>query len=340
MRNPNGFGSVYKLSGHRRRPWTVRKTIGWTLTENGRAYPKYVFLGYYSTRKEAMEALRSANFVISPDYKATIGELYSAWSKKHFESIGESRRTSITSAWRLLEPLFSKKLIKDLNLQQISTLLHEIKAPTMARVAKVILGQIYDYAIQQEIIAPEAKSVFEYIDLSDIKVIHKVKRKVYTKEEIGLLWSHSDRLESKVLLVLLYSGLRSGELYNLKKEDIHFEDKFIDIKRAKTASGVRQVPIHSKILSLLKGLFSDTYFLAWSKNHIYYRLIPRFLNELGIEHTLHDTRHTFISRMTEIGADPRILKQIVGHASQGVTESVYTHIDLQTKLRIINVLDY
>lgn len=29
MKNPNGFGSVHKLSGNRRNPWRFIKTIGW-----------------------------------------------------------------------------------------------------------------------------------------------------------------------------------------------------------------------------------------------------------------------------------------------------------------------
>lgn len=36
MRLPNGFGSVYKLSGNRRRPFVVKKTI------NGKQRPRYI----------------------------------------------------------------------------------------------------------------------------------------------------------------------------------------------------------------------------------------------------------------------------------------------------------
>ena len=40
MNLPNGFGSVYKLSGKRRRPWVARKTTGWTFNEEkGKSYP-------------------------------------------------------------------------------------------------------------------------------------------------------------------------------------------------------------------------------------------------------------------------------------------------------------
>ena len=59
MKNPNGYGSVIKLSGKRRRPFAARITTGYD--DNGKQIYKY--LGYYETRKEAMRelSLYSAN---------------------------------------------------------------------------------------------------------------------------------------------------------------------------------------------------------------------------------------------------------------------------------------
>ena len=49
MRNPNGYGSIIKLSGKRRKPFAVRVTIGWN--NNGKQIYKYI--GYYKTKQEA-----------------------------------------------------------------------------------------------------------------------------------------------------------------------------------------------------------------------------------------------------------------------------------------------
>ena len=48
MRNANGYGSVYKLSGKRRRPYVAVKTVS---LKGG--IQKRVILGYYEGRKEA-----------------------------------------------------------------------------------------------------------------------------------------------------------------------------------------------------------------------------------------------------------------------------------------------
>ena len=55
-------------------------------------------------------------------------------------------------------------------------------------------------------------------------------------------------------------------------------------------------------------------------------------------HRPHDTRHTCISLLTEAGVDERIIKKIVGHKGQGVTQIVYTHVDLPYKLEAINLI--
>jgi integrase len=60
------------------------------------------------------------------------------------------------------------------------------------------------------------------------------------------------------------------------------------------------------------------------------------MEEMNIEHRPHDARHTTVSLLTEAGVDERIIKKIVGHKGQGVTETVYTHLELPIKLEAIN----
>ena len=57
MRNPNGFGCVFKLNGKRRKPYVARITTGWT--DEGKQI--YKNLGTYSNYKEAMQVLNDYN---------------------------------------------------------------------------------------------------------------------------------------------------------------------------------------------------------------------------------------------------------------------------------------
>lgn len=60
----------------------------------------------------------------------------------------------------------------------------------------------------------------------------------------------------------------------------------------------------------------------------------------GLEHTPHYTRHTCITLLVQAGVDKRIVKQIVGHKGSSITQSVYTHIQLDKKLEAVNKICY
>lgn len=62
MKLPNGFGSVHKLTGNRRKPWRARKTVGWDFDPvEKKAKQKYITIGYYTTQKDAIQALADYN---------------------------------------------------------------------------------------------------------------------------------------------------------------------------------------------------------------------------------------------------------------------------------------
>jgi integrase len=49
------------------------------------------------------------------------------------------------------------------------------------------------------------------------------------------------------------------------------------------------------------------------------------MTRLNMEHTVHETRHTFRSRLDSAGANKRCIDLIMGHKSKDVGERVYTH---------------
>ena len=61
------------------------------------------------------------------------------------------------------------------------------------------------------------------------------------------------------------------------------------------------------------------------------------MEQLGFDHTPHDTRHTCISLLTEADVNPSSIKKIVGHSgAMTLTERVYTHLDIQILVDAIN----
>ena len=87
MKLPNGFGSVYKLSGNRRNPYVAKKTKGWEIDPiTGKSKQLYITVGYYPTRKEALTALAEYNKdpLILHHATITFEEVYENWSEIHF----------------------------------------------------------------------------------------------------------------------------------------------------------------------------------------------------------------------------------------------------------------
>ena len=57
---------------------------------------------------------------------------------------------------------------------------------------------------------------------------------------------------------------------------------------------------------------------------------------LAAGHRPHDCRHTFASLMDSAGANKLSIKRIIGHASNDITDSVYTH---KSVTELINAVD-
>lgn len=365
MRNANGFGSVYKLSGKRRKPWAARKTVDWTYDEEtGKSYPVYSFVGYYETRAQALTALVEYNkdpYDLHHD-TITFAEVYDKWSDIHFENVSQSNVNGYKAAYALCDD------IKDMPIRQIK-LDHLQKVadksgkntPTLKKL-KGLFGLMYDYAVIHEIVPQDKRDMVRYVDISKAGNPNSIKRSIFTNSEISTLWSlYKSNYYLSVVLILIYTGVRISELLELKKEDIHMDERWFYVGKSKTEAGIREVPIADKVVPLFEYWMAkdcnnlictpdeepftyrnyyDSYWiplmiqLGWGK----FVVVEGKKEPVYEGHRPHDTRHTCVSLLTAAGVDERIIRKIVGHKGQGVTEIVYTHIDLPSKLEAINLI--
>lgn len=145
--------------------------------------------------------------------------------------------------------------------------------------------------------------------------------------------------------MLIYSGCRISELLDLKKENVNIKDRWFDITASKTDAGIRKVPISDKVLPFFEYWYNlnDCEYLISTPDgkHLEYRNYydsywKPLIDQMDMEHRPHDTRHTCISLLAEAGVDDRLVKKIVGHKGQGVTQQVYTHFEIEALLEAIN----
>ena len=341
MKNPNGYGSIMKLSGNRRKPFGVRITVGWD--DDGKQIFKYV--GYYSTRAEAMIAL--ADYHKNPFdldlNKVTFAEIYEKWSEDKFAHASKSNINAYKAAFKASTKLHSLKFvdIKKVHLQKVIDTCGK-NYPTLRKI-KVLFNQLFKYALENDIVT---RDYSDFVEISHHKVDNK-SRKPFNKSEIKKLWSNvADSEYLQIILVLIYSGLRISELLDLKKENVHLEEQYFDVIDSKTDAGIRKVPIADKLLPFFQYWMSknncDYLFSTPEGEHFLYRNYydsywKPFIEELNMSHKPHDTRHTTVTLLVAAEVNQTIIKRIVGHSgAMSLTERVYTHFDIQQLIDAIN----
>lgn len=342
MRLPNGYGSVYKLSGKRRKPYIARKTRGYD--DNGKQL--YSIIGYYATRQQALQALADYNF--NPyDLelgKITFAEIYKKWYADEFnEDTNKSTRRNYEAAYKHCEALHNMKMldIRPIHMQNILDNL-QLSYASVKRV-HILFNKIFKWCIQHDCIK---KNYAEGLKIN-VKYDSKPKN-AFSTEEIEQLWKAQKIDSLKIVLMLIYSGVRVSELLNLTKEDLHIDEQYFYVRASKTDSGIRIVPIADKVLPFWR------YFLEHSKckyvictedgkRMVYDNFRKNYFNNLmislGMNHTIHETRHTCISQLVQKNANQTVIKKIVGHKSiMNLTEKVYTHIEIQELINTINLI--
>lgn len=345
MKNPNGWGSVHKLPGNRRRPWRVCVTSGWEIGEDGKAIQQRKVIGYFATREEGMIALAEYNAdPYAIDNAITFAELYRKWSAEKFPTISESNVQGYKASYAVCAELYDMRFaeIRRNHLQHVADTCGK-NYPTLRKL-KVLFSQLYTYARQNDICE---KDYSEFVDIAKHKPEDpESKHRVFTADEISMLWENADRSAYiAAILMMIYSGVRVSELLELKKESVHMAERYFDVKKSKTTAGVRKVPIAQKMLPLWeRWMNSDSKYVIYNAagNKYDYGTFKRTqfeksLSQIGItDHLPHDTRHTCISMLAAAGVSKVLIQRIVGHRGQDVTDDVYTHFDVQ---QLVDAID-
>lgn len=338
MKLPNGYGSVYKLSGKRRNPYIARKTTGWLIDDKtGKAKQQYITIGLYPTRAAALQAL--ADYNASPyDISAnsiTFSEVYAKWSESHFKEIVPSACRTWVSAYNHSKPLHNMPF-KDIRTQHLEqTILNANVGQSTKQRMKSLYNMLYKYALKYDIVEKDYAALCDGVKAAKPEIV----RVPFSSDEITLLWENIDLPFVDMVLIGIYSGFRPQELAVLQIENIDLQAGTM-VGGLKTAAGRnRVVPIHSAIYDLVKKNYSaavaassPTLFndangqqgtqLTYDK---YRGRFNKVCKRLGLNHKPHDTRHTFITKAKAAGVNEYMLKLIVGHAINDITEKTYTH---------------
>ncbi|MDR6300926.1 site-specific tyrosine recombinase/integron integrase [Mesonia maritima] len=195
--------------------------------------------------------------------------------------------------------------------------------------------------------------LFEPKEEINFEVLRPKKSKklpnVLSQAEVIDILRCTKNIKHRLALGLLYSsGLRIGELLNLKVKDFNIDRKQLFINSAKGRKD-RIAILSEGILPLLKNYlvsFEPTNYLIEGKNGSKYspESIRAFLKtackraNIQKHVTPHTLRHSFATHMMEDGIDIRYIQELLGH-SRPETTMIYTHVSRQDLLEIKSPLD-
>lgn len=340
MRLPNGFGSVHKLSGKRRNPWRARKLDGYD--EEGKAI--YINLGCYKTRAEGLQALSDFNDDPYSIDAATITfkAVYDKWRlSTPYKKLSKKRKNNYRAAFNNCKTLHAKKM-REIKSIDIEGTIKAIPTEWGKETAKTLCNKLFEFSLKHEIVKKN------YAKLSDVEINIQpsTMHKPFTPEEIQTLWDNINIPFADMVLAAIYGGWRPQEIAILKTADTDIDNLAIEGGMKSEAGRNRIVPVHNKIIGIIKNrynpkneyLFTDpTAKIADHMNYNKYKYrFNKVMKALGMDHTPHDTRHTFVTMAKEADLDEYCIKLIVGHAIEDVTEKVYTHRRVETLRREIN----
>ena len=266
----------------------------------------------------------------------TLRQLFNEWLPIHSQSISRSAVNSYHIAFKHISNIADMP-ITDIHFQHLQNMINSMHVKGLSysscKKVRTLLNQLFNYAIIRDY---PVTNYALHLNLGPNRPT--IKRRVFTRQQINKLWA-IDTTYSRMILILLYTGLRIGELLNLRRQDINRRSSYLIVRHAKTKAGEgRIIPIHHRITSFIEQLYIDTddylFTISYTTFHKHFQDI---MKQLNCKHTIHDTRHTFASLLDAV-APPNALRSLLGHKQGDITTRVYTHKTIRELRKSIELL--
>lgn len=229
-----------------------------------------------------------------------------------------------------LKPAFGNMPMKEITPMTIQPLFNRLLDEGIGKTAeecRKLLKQIFDAAVGERVIPFNPMPVVHILP-------HETKKGVplTRAEEAKFLKDIEGSPYRLHLIVLLYTGVRRGELRSM-----HLEEGFISVACGKRRRGLpekrRKIPITPMLrpyLPQLSDLQTDV-----NPNRLSIAFSAACPN-----HHLHELRHTFISRCRECGVPREIVGLWAGHTPDDITSRVYTEYSNEYILSFADMVKY
>jgi len=258
------------------------------------------------------------------------------------------------------EPLGQKPFasITPLDIQSVYSGMLELGlSPRTVRQTHAVLRSALKQAVKWQLLT---KNPAEYVDLPRQR---RTEMHAMSKEEVKRFLSAAKGSQWYALFLLaITTGMRPGEYFALQWKDVDLEDSTVSVTRSlarhkdewhfdepKTAKSRRRIKIAPSVLQALRvhksrqaaqrlkaGIKYQNFDLVFAaqngqpleNNRLRNRYFKPLLKKAGLPATirLYDLRHTCATLLLAAGEHPKIVSEMLGHASIQLTLDTYSHV--------------
>lgn len=148
-----------------------------------------------------------------------------------------------------------------------------------------------------------------------------------SEEKIILNFYKDDEEMYDAIVVLIDTGIRKGELFNLKKDDINMKNNIITLWETKNGIA-RSIPMTERVRNIMSkridnekifNILESSFTRRWEK--------MRYICGFGLDKNFvpHILRHTCCSRLIQRGAEIVKVSRWMGHSNIATT-MIYAHL--------------
>ncbi len=330
----NGTGTAYKEKG----AWTAEVTLGYTVDKDGKQQRVKRKKRGFKTKTAALEYLPVVRNEPVSAAKITLNSLWEVYRDNSLPKLSKSKQGQYKTAYNKMRRLMFMD-IKYIDIETLQRTVNEA-APTYypARDMKAILCHLYDRAVAQQIVNVNIASYIE-LPKKDEDIPNP-----FTEDEVKSLWRdyYSGNYTTGYALLMIYTGMMPGELFELKTANIDLEKQLI-IGAGKKTKKRRETPmvLAECILPVIRELIQHTkndMFLPMNRD-AYRSEFRLMLERCGCRKDLvpYSCRHTTATSLALNDIAMPIIKEVMRHTKITTTQR-YIHVDAEPMLQAVNKL--
>ncbi|QPM44648.1 tyrosine-type recombinase/integrase [Campylobacter hepaticus] len=276
------------------------------------------------------------------------------FAMQSFERNMNSRREFTTMEYKAMflkhiYPYFKNKLMEDIKPVDIawwqSELVNQGLSSKRVRNIRIVLSFLYNEAIRLNLTSLTHNPCTLAGKIPNANK-RKDKIKPFNLDEVKRILSKSDEEFRQMLIILFFTGLRTGEILALKWSDLDLKNAKLCIERnlrrgkitlTKTENSDRVIDLMEPVINAFEFLKlnykkHDEFIFVNSKNEIFYdgsffaKKFKKIVRKAGItgNRLFYWTRHSFASIMIEAKMNINWIAKMMGHSSAAITLEKYS----------------